>query len=143
MSKGRNVPIFTTPLDVAQAFYRAFETADIDAMMATWADDEEIICVHPDGPRLVGYEAVRGAWERLFAGDNRIAFRIDSALTLETVGLAMHSVIELIHSPDGTPRGAAVATNVFLRTPSGWRLVVHHASPSPPVSESPPSGPLH
>jgi hypothetical protein len=29
----------------------------------------------------------------------------------------------------GLAGGRAVATNVFRRTPSGWRLLVHHASP--------------
>jgi ketosteroid isomerase-like protein len=31
--------------------------------------------------------------------------------------------------PDAFGGGAAVATNVFVRTPDGWRLWVHHASP--------------
>ena len=33
-------------------------------MMATWADDEDIVCVHPGGARLVGYDAVRTAGSR-------------------------------------------------------------------------------
>ena len=33
MAKGRNVPIFITPLDVAQAFYRAFEAGDVDELV--------------------------------------------------------------------------------------------------------------
>ena len=41
----------------------------------------------------------------------------------------MQSVIEHVYSADGTARGAAAATNIFMRTPSGWRLVCHHASP--------------
>ncbi|MEO8976029.1 MAG: nuclear transport factor 2 family protein [Casimicrobiaceae bacterium] len=143
MSKGRNLSIFTTPLDVSVAFYQAFEARDIDAMMSTWADDEEILCIHPGGPRLVGYDAVRSAWEQLFAADASLKFRVDGMLTLETVGLAMQSVIEEIREGDGTPRGIAVATNVFMRTPSGWRMVCHHASPAPPLTESLPSGPLH
>ena len=143
MPKGRNLSIFTSPLDVSVAFYQAFEARDIDAMMSTWADDEEILCIHPGGPRLVGYDAVRSAWEQLFANDVGLKFRVDGMLALETVGLAMQSVIEEIHQADGTARGIAVATNVFMRTPSGWRLVCHHASPAPPISESLPSGPLH
>ncbi|MEP7063102.1 MAG: nuclear transport factor 2 family protein [Betaproteobacteria bacterium] len=143
MPKGRNLSIFTTPNDVSVAFYQAFEARDIDAMMATWADDEEILCIHPGGPRLVGYDAVRSAWEQLFSNDIALKFRVDGMLALETVGLAMQSVIEEIHQADGSARGLAVATNIFMRTPSGWRLVCHHASPAPPINESPPSGPLH
>ena len=59
MAKTRTPPIYTTPQDAALAFYQAFEAKDIDAMMGAWADDEEIVCVHPGGTRLVGYDAVR------------------------------------------------------------------------------------
>ena len=101
-------------------------------MMATWAEDEEIVCVHPGGTRLVGYDAVRAGWEQLFAGDTKLSFRLEQVVVIETVGLAMQSAIEHITlGTDGTPRGAAICTNVFLRTPSGWRMVMHHASPAP------------
>ena len=63
MPKGRTPPIYTSPQDAALAFYQAFEAKDIDAMMAAWADDEEIVSVHPGGARHVGYDAVRGAFE--------------------------------------------------------------------------------
>ena len=55
MVKVRTPPIYTTPTDAALAFYQAFEAKDVDAMMTTWAEDEEIVCVHPGGTRLVGY----------------------------------------------------------------------------------------
>ena len=144
MAKARTPPIYTTPADVALAFYQAFEARDIDAMMATWAEDEEIVCVHPGGTRMVGYDAVRAGWEQLFAGDTRLGFRLDQIVVIETVGLAMQSAFEHITlGNDGSSRGAAVCTNVFLRTPSGWRLVMHHASPSPAVAEEKPNTPLH
>ncbi|MEB0015257.1 nuclear transport factor 2 family protein, partial [Glaciimonas sp. Cout2] len=40
--------------------------ADIEAMMALWEDDEEIVCVHQGAPRLVGHEAISGAYETLY-----------------------------------------------------------------------------
>ena len=143
MPKGRTLPIYTSPQDVAQAFYQAFENKDIDAMMTAWADDEEIVSVHPGGARHVGYDAVRGAFEALFAGDGKLAFRLDQVVVMETVGLAVQSAIEQIYLADGNPRGAAIATNVFMRTPSGWRMVLHHASPAPALPQPPLSGPLH
>jgi ketosteroid isomerase-like protein len=144
MAKVRTPPIYTTPSDAALAFYQAFEARDIEAMMATWADDEEIVCVHPGGMRMVGYDAVRAGWEQIFAGDNRLSFRLDQVVVLETVGLAMQSALEHVAlGGDGTPRGVAVCTNVFLRTPSGWRMVMHHASPAPPIPVNAPAGPLH
>jgi len=144
MAKASNHTIFTTPRDAALAFYHAFEARDLDAMMAAWAEDEEILCVHPNGPRLLGYDAVRTGWEQLFAGDNKLSFRLDEVVVIETVGLAMQSAIEQITMGNETkPRGAAIATNVFMRTPSGWRMVMHHASPAPAMMLSVPEGPLH
>jgi ketosteroid isomerase-like protein len=144
MPKGRTPTIFTSPQDAALAFYQAFEARDIDAMMATWAEDEDIVCVHPGGPRLVGYDAVRVGWEQVFAGDSRLSFRIEDIVVVETVGMALQSVLEHVTvGDDPKPRGSAIATNVFLRTPSGWRMVMHHASAAPTVASVAPSGPLH
>ena len=144
MAKVRTPTIFTTPQDAAAAFYRAFETKDIDAMMAAWAEDEEIVCVHPGGPRLVGFDAVRLGWEQIFAGETKLLFRLDEIVVLETVGMALQSAIEQVTVGDNpAQRGTAVASNVFLRTPSGWRMVLHHASPAPTMTVATPAGPLH
>jgi len=144
MAKVRTPTIFTTPQDAATAFYRAFEAKDIDAMMAAWAEDEEIVCIHPGGPRLVGFDAVRVGWEQIFAGETKLLFRLEDLVVLETVGMALQSAIEQVTVGDNpTPRGTAIASNVFLRTPSGWRIVLHHASPAPTMTIASPAGPLH
>jgi ketosteroid isomerase-like protein len=144
MAKVRTPTIFTTPQDAATAFYRAFEAKDIDAMMAAWAEDEEIVCVHPGGPRLVGFDAVRVGWEQIFAGETKLLFRLEELVVLETVGMALQSAIEQVTVGDNpAPRGTAIASNVFLRTPSGWRIALHHASPAPAMTIASPAGPLH
>jgi len=144
MAKVRTPTIFTTPQDAAVAFYHAFESKDIDAMMAAWAEDEEIVCVHPGGPRLAGFDAVRMGWEQIFAGESKLTFRLEEIVVLETVGMALQSAIEQVTVGDeGAPRGTAIASNVFLRTPSGWRMVLHHASPAPTMVVATPAGPLH
>jgi ketosteroid isomerase-like protein len=144
MVKVRTPPIYTTPADAALAFYQAFEAKDIDAMMATWAEDEEIVCVHPGGTRLVGYEAVRAGWDQLFAGDARLSFRLDQVVVIETVGMAMQSAVEHVTvGSDASSRATAVCTNVFLRTPSGWRMVMHHAAPVSTIPSTESKGPLH
>jgi len=144
MAKARTPTIFTSPQHAALAFYQAYEAKDLEAMMAAWAEDEDIVCVHPGGPRLVGYDAVRAGWEQLFSGETKLSFRLDEIVVIETVGLAMQSAIEHVTvGSDPKPRGAAIATNVFLRTPSGWRVVVHHSSPAPAMAVVAPAGPLH
>lgn len=139
----RTPPIYTSPHDAIQAFYQAFEARDLDAMMATWAEDEEIVCIHPGGVRHVGYDSVRHGFEQLFSGNGKLSFRLDQVVVMETVGLAMQSTIEHVQAGDESTRGVAVATNVMMRTPSGWRVVCHHASPVPAVAEAPVAGPLH
>jgi ketosteroid isomerase-like protein len=144
MAKVRTPTIFTTPQDAAAAFYSAFEAKDVDAMMAAWAEDEEIVCVHPGGPRLVGFDAVRLGWEQIFAGEAKLSFRLDEIVMLETVGLALQSAIEQVTvGDDPAPRGTAIASNVLLRTPSGWRMLAHHASPAPTMTVATPARPLH
>jgi ketosteroid isomerase-like protein len=142
MGKPRTPSIYTSPQDAASAFYQAIEARDIEAMMAAWADDEDIVCVHPGGARHVGYDAVRASWEAIFGDEARLTFRLDQVVVLETVGLAMQSVVEHITGSTGES-GSAIATNVFMRTPSGWRIVCHHASPAPAVVMTEAKGPLH
>jgi ketosteroid isomerase-like protein len=144
MAKVRTPTIFTTPQDASAAFYGALEAKDIDAMMAAWAEDEEIVCIHPGGPRLVGFDAVRLGWEQIFAGESKLSFRLEDIVVLETVGMALQSAIEQVTiGNESAPRGTAIASNIFLRTPSGWRMLSHHASPAPTMAAATPAGPLH
>jgi ketosteroid isomerase-like protein len=48
------IVVFATPEDVETAFYEAIARADLVALMSVWADDEEIVCIHPTGQRLSG-----------------------------------------------------------------------------------------
>lgn len=131
--------IFTTPQDVETAFYEALERADLDAMMAVWAEDEEIACVHPGGPRLSGYADIREAWRRVFEGGTKLRVQVSTPGVVQTPFTAVHSLIERIGiAGNDETRAPVVATNVYVRGPLGWRMVVHHASPAPPV---PPEAP--
>ena len=52
--------------DVEAAFYDALQTADIEKLMACWADEDEIVCIHPGGARAVGAVAIRSSFEAMF-----------------------------------------------------------------------------
>jgi ketosteroid isomerase-like protein len=131
--------VFASPQDVEAAFYDALERGDIDAMMEVWADDEEVVCIHPGGPRLVGYEAVLKSWAQIFASGQRLRFQISHHVVLSGMMLTVHSVQENIVVRGEPGQGApVVASNAYLRTANGWRMIVHHASPAPAaVQESP------
>jgi uncharacterized protein (TIGR02246 family) len=123
--------IYPTPEEAENAFYRAFENADLEAMMAIWADDEAIACVHPMGKVLQGREAVRESWRQIFGGDAAMRFEIDRRLNRCDESLAVHTVTETIYlRGESKSRPPIIATNIYKRTADGWRMVLHHASPS-------------
>lgn len=129
--------IFTTPQDAEAAFYEALERADLDAMMAVWADDDDIVCVHPGGTRLSGMAQVRESWRRIFAHGQTLHVRLRQEQSLNGMTLAVRSVYEQIAVAGETQaRNPMIATNIYLRTSNGWRMVVHHASPAPAGPES-------
>ncbi len=130
---------FPNAQEAENAFYEALERADLEAMMQVWAEDEEIVCVHPTGPRLTGPEAVRESWAQIFSDGARARVHITRQVAHPGPMLEVHSVFENF-TLEGVAPGTQgrdsrplpiVATNVYLRTAAGWRMVVHHASPAP------------
>ena len=136
--------IFPTAQDAESAFYEALERCDLDGMMAVWAEDEEIVCVHPAGARLTGQDQVRESWAKMFAAGPRARLTIEQQVAISGMMLAVHSVFESFTLP--AAKGPAqpapiVATNVYLRTAAGWRMIVHHASPAPAQPQPAPRDP--
>lgn len=124
--------IFPTPQDAETAFYEALEARNLDAMMEVWAEDEEIVCVHPGGLRLAGYEQVRNSWAQIFGSGQRVKVRLSHEVVLSSLMLAIHSVNEnFLVQGEMRPRAPIASTNAYLRTGNGWRMVLHHASPAP------------
>jgi ketosteroid isomerase-like protein len=127
-----SVPL-ASPDEIEQQFYEALQRGDIERLMSVWSDDEEISCVHPGGPRVVGAGAIRSAFDAMFT-NGTINARPEKVRRLQTHSCAVHSVLEHIHvmTPEGPQSAWVVATNVYLKTAHGWRLVSHHASPGSP-----------
>ena len=123
---------YPTAQDAEAAFYEALEAADVDAMMEIWSDDEDIVCIHPGGPRFSGFADVRASWAEIFSGGRRLDVQVSNQVVLGGMMLAVHSVRENI-SVKGASRSAVpvAATNAYLRTSNGWRMILHHASPAP------------
>jgi ketosteroid isomerase-like protein len=126
---------FPTPQDAEAAFYEALERADFDAMMEVWSEDDEVSCIHPGGPRLTGYEQVRENWAQIFKSGQRLQVHLSDQVIVSGMMFSAHSLHEniLVRGAGGIAggRSVVVATNVFLRTASGWRMLLHHGSPAP------------
>jgi len=131
MRKPKALPASNGNADETEAaFYDALQQGDIEKLMACWGDEDEMVCVHPGGSRLVGPAAIRGAFDALFANGS-LRVQPLKVRRVQSLGCSVHSVLEHIEVlTDEGPRHAYVlATNVYLLTAQGWRLVAHHASP--------------
>lgn len=135
-------PEFATPEAAEAAFYDAFERADLGAMMSVWADDESIVCIHPMGPRLLGRHAVENSWRGILAGGPSMRFHITDLHATHHALVAVRCVHEnILHGAQFSQRSVMIATNIYQLTDHGWRIILHHASPSlagPPASPEPP-----
>ena len=144
MQAPRTAHLMASPDDVEAQFYEALREADLDKLMALWADDDEVFCVHPGGPRVVGQQAIRAAFDAVFAGSGRIHVQPERVRRLRALDSAVNNVVERVQlqSDAGVQTGFVVATNVYLKTTQGWRMVAHHASPgtaheTPEIVETP------
>ncbi len=137
------------------ALYTAVECGDLDAMGRLWADGEHAesaVCVHPGWAPVVGRTQVLRSWALVMAGTTYIQFFLTDVRTSVVGDVAVVSCAENIltgvgpvdagsaeggEGADGSEGGEGgglaggrvVTTNVFRRTPEGWRVWVHHASP--------------
>ena len=131
--KARGAALNASPEDAEAQFYEAVRDGDLERLMSVWADDDDVVCVHPGGTRVVGPQAVRSAFEAIFANGS-IAVHPEHVKRVQAMGSAVHSVLERIDviTVDGPRTGWIVATNVYVKTGEGWRMVAHHASPGAP-----------
>jgi uncharacterized protein (TIGR02246 family) len=141
--KAQTAALLATPDDVEAQFYEALQLADMDKLMAVWSDDDDVACVHPGGPRVIGHAAIRASFEAIFA-NGAIPVQAHSVTRVQALGSAVHHVVERItlQTEKGTQSAWVLCTNVYLKTTQGWRLLVHHASPGgeqagPPERETP------
>jgi hypothetical protein len=123
-------------------FYRALETLDIQAMEALWLHEGWVRCIHAGWDVLVGWEAVRRSWEQIFAGTRWMRVTptaVDIAL-FGDVGLVACTENITAASDGDVGLAVAQATNLFKKTGNVWRMIHHHASPSPVKVTQPFSG---
>lgn len=116
--------------DIEAAFYDALQRGDIEKLMACWADEDEIFCIHPGGPRVVGATAIRATFEAMFA-EGAVRAWPERVRKIVSVASSVHNLVERVEvlTATGPSNAWVIATNVYHRTAQGWRMVAHHASP--------------
>lgn len=111
------------------AFYEALQAADVDKAMACWSDEDDVLCVHPSGDRLLGTAAIRASLDALL-GHAGVHLEALNVRKIETLGTSVHSVLERLQvtTADGVQTAYVLATNIYILGSLGWRMVARHAS---------------
>ncbi|MFE3251183.1 nuclear transport factor 2 family protein [Streptomyces sp. NPDC059209] len=122
------------------AFYEALERGDMDGLSELWLDGDSpgVSCVHPGWPVLSGRGEVLRSYALIMANTEYIQFFLTDVVVSVAGDTALVTCTENILSGGPAEESGAlgplvgqlvVATNVFRRTPDGWRVWSHHGSP--------------
>ena len=106
------------------AFYTAFAARDLNAMAALWSTRAQVSCIHPGWGALVGREAVMASWQAILGNPAapQISCHNATARAFEALGYVI--CYEVLQG------GILVATNIFVREETVWKLLHHHAGHS-------------
>ncbi len=134
--------LYDTADEAEAAFYAAFSSADLETMKRVWAASPHAVCVHPMAAPLYGHAAIVESWAGILAkGGGHISHK---TLYRRSEGsLAIHGVEERLLLPQGV-EARMHATHVYAHDPAtGWKLLIHHASPLPAEAPGKPQASLH
>lgn len=118
-------------------FYEALSALDIEAMDLVWSHEDGARCIHPGWEVIEGWEVIRESWSVIFRNSRRLQVAPSEVQVRVEGEMAWVCCLETIKSgpgSDDTDETLARATNLFVRTPDGWRMILHHASQIPPES---------
>lgn len=117
-----------------EAFYRAFTDRDIRGMDGVWSQTVAITCLHPGWAPLFGRDEVMASWAAILSAPGAPQVRIHAAHASLYGALASVICFENLGS------ALLVATNLFVREGSLWKMVHHQSGPTttePPLEDEP------
>jgi ketosteroid isomerase-like protein len=112
------------------AYYRAFTSADFAAMCRIWADDN-VSCIHPGWPVLLGRQAILESYREILRNPDQERIEPRNETVMATGDEARVFCVEFVGG------AALAATNLFKRVNGAWRMTHHQAGPIAALVEEP------
>jgi ketosteroid isomerase-like protein len=120
-----------------KAYYEAFCARSSEAMTAIWAQDD-VSCVHPGWPVLIGRRAVLNSYSDIFRNPLQEPLRHGEEIVLA------HGEEARVFCVESVGGASLVATNCFRRIEGRWLMIHHQASPlAAPAPETPSRKTMH
>ena len=120
-------PIFATPEDAESAFYQAVNRGNLSDLLAVWTEEEEVLCLHPNGVLFVNMDGIRESWREILGGETKIQLQFRRVSSWRGSMIAVHHLQEEMYA-DNDSKGVFRVTHVFMRSAYGWRLTCRHSS---------------
>ena len=112
------------------AYYDAFAAGDLTAMSRLWAENE-VSCIHPGWPVLLGRSAILDSYRNILSNPKREHIEHRNATVIVSGNEGRVFCVELIEGG----AFALAATNWFRHVDGTWRIIHHQASPIATMAE--------
>ncbi len=103
------------------AYYRAFRTGD-DALMGRVWNDSDVACLHPGWPPIIGRAEVLASYRRIMSNPDQPPVTCHDETVMISGDVARVICVEVVAGAQ------LIATNLFVRVGTDWRMIHHHAS---------------
>jgi hypothetical protein len=111
------------------AFYLAFAARDMAAMEEVWSKVAPVACIHPGWGALTGRDEVLESWAAIIANPDSPDIVVHAPLP------HLYGDVGFVVCYEEIGGQYLIATNVFVRDGSIWRMVHHQAGPTAAVPE--------
>lgn len=118
-------------------FYQAFMDRNYEAMEEIWSETAPVTCLHPGWPPVIGRDDVMESWKSIISHPDSPRIRCHMAQPYVYGDAASVICFEEIENR------FLVATNVFVRDGSVWKMVHHQSGPTsvePDMASEQPTG---
>ena len=112
------------------AYYKAFESMNMEEMKLCWTQTEDDFCAHPGWDILRGWDEVRASWCAIFENTGFMRVKLSDIAVKINGNSGWISCVENIYTvaDNRTFHSKVSAVNIFVNTVNGWKICAHHAS---------------